>query len=324
MKLSIVTVNYKSWGHLEAAIDGMSNNFPVDWEFIIVDNESTPQDLEPFAERYPWVTFIAKHTNSGFGFGSNVGAAAASGEQLLFMNPDVIATPAEIHELIQIKARHKVSIIAPRQVSATGKVQKVFDSFPNLLNQSKTLKALLRILMPKVFLDPRAHYEELTYCDWVTGAVLLIDRDDFAAIDGWSEDYWMYSEDTDLCYKANNIGLNVAYTPDVEVIHAHGGSSRQSAEVKSMTKLEVIISKHVYTNRHTRGLERWLTHSLIILLRIPMLLIAGLLNFLTLRRIPLLRVRNGILLGLMSYYRGAINSGSWLSPRAIANQSSAN
>ena len=321
MKLSIITVNYKSWGHLEAALNGMSDNFPLDWEIIVVDNESNPQDLERFAARYPWVIFIANRTNSGFGFGCNIGVERACGKQLLFMNPDAIATPAEIQELMQIKTLHNVGIIAPRQMSSAGKGQKVFDDFPSLLNQSKTLKALLRTLMPRKFLDPRARYGELTYCDWVTGAVLLIDRDDFDAIGGWSEDYWMYVEDADLCRKAHAIGLSVAYTPEVEVIHDHGGSSRLNLDVKSMTKLEVIISKHVYTNRHSRGLARWLTHSLIVVLRMPMLLIAGLLDLLTLRRIPLLRVRSRVLSGLMVYYRGVINSGSWLSPRAVANQS---
>ena len=117
--------------------------------------------------------------------------------------------------------------------------------------------------------------------------------------------------------------MSVAYAPEVQVIHAHGGSSRLNVAVKSMTKLEVIISKHVYTQHHTRGAARWLTHALIVLLRMPMLVIAGVLDLVTLRQIPTLRVRSRMLLGLLSYYGGVVRSGSWLSPRALANQSSA-
>jgi len=307
MKLSIVTVNYKSWGHLEAALSALKDGFPEDWEIIIVDNESSPSEFDAFAARFPWATFIANPDNSGFGCGCNIGVAKASGEQLLFMNPDVIATPTEIQKLMQIKEQHDIGIVAPRQVSAAGKAQKVFDDFPSLLNQSKTLKALLRFLMPWKFRNPRADYSELTYCDWVTGSVLLIDHEDFDAIGGWSEDYWMYVEDADLC----------------EVIHAHGGSSRLNVAVKSMTKLEVIISKHVYTQHHTRGLSRWLTHALIVLLRMPMLVVAGILDLVTLRQIPTLRVRSRMLAGLLRYYSGVIRTDSWLSPRALANQSSA-
>ncbi len=323
MKLSIITVNYKSWGHLAAALSALSADFPEDWEIIIVDNESDPTEFDAFAARFPWATFIANPDNSGFGHGCNIGVAKASGEQLLFMNPDVVAGPPDIQKLMQIKAQHDLGIVAPKQVSAAGKAQKVFDDFPSLLNQSKTLKALLRLLLPSKFRDPRAEYSELTYCDWVTGSVLLIDHEDFDAIGGWSEDYWMYVEDADLCRKAHDCGLSVAYAPEVKVIHAHGGSSRLNVAVKSMTKLEVIISKHVYTQHHTRGLARWLTHTLIVLLRMPMLVIAGVLDLITLRQIPTLRVRSRMLLGLLRYYGSAIQTGSWLSPRAMANQSSA-
>ena len=106
------------------------------------------------------------------------------------------------------------------------------------------------------------------------------------------------------------------------MIHAHGGSSRINVDVKSMTKLEVIISKHVYTNRHTAGTARVLTHGLIMLLRLPALLLASMLDWITLRRIPALRVRSRMLAGLTRYYRGVIRTGSWLSPRAVANQAS--
>lgn len=323
MKLSIITVNYRSWGHLEAALTALADNFPDDWEIIVVDNESNPADFDLFAARFPWASFIANPDNSGFGHGCNIGVARASGEQLLFMNPDVIATAEHIQKLMAIKAQHNIGIVAPKQVSAAGKAQKVFDDFPSLLNQSKTLKALLRFVFPSKYLNPRAHYSALTWCDWVTGSVLLIDRADFDAVGGWSEDYWMYVEDVDLCRKAHDCGMSVAYAPEVEVIHAHGGSSRINVDVKSMTKLEVIISKHVYARNHMRGLRRWLMHTLIILLRTPLLVLAALLDLVTLGQVPALRVRSRMLTGLARYYMGVMRTGSWLSPRAMANQAPA-
>lgn len=322
MKLSIITVNYRSWGHLESALVELQKDLPDDWEVIVVDNESDPESFDAFSARFPWVKLIANPINSGFGFGCNIGVAAATGEQLLFMNPDVIASTESIQALIDIKKQHDIGIVAPQQVSSNGKPQKVFDAFPSLLNQSKTLKALLRLLLPSRFPNPRGEFREIVYCDWVTGSVLLIDRADFDAIGGWTEDYWMYVEDVDLCRKAHDKDLSVAYVPEVQVIHAHGGSSRINVAVKSMTKLEVIISKHIYTTRHTVGLERWLTHTLIILLRLPMLVVASILNLITLRQIPALTVRGRMLTGLLQYYFGVLRSGSWLSPRAMANQAS--
>lgn len=322
MKLSIITVNYRSWTHLEAALSTLQPDFPADWEMIVVDNESDSEALGNFSAHFPWVTFVAIPGNSGFAFACNLGVTKTTGEQLLFMNPDVVANQESLQQLLQVKADHDdIAIVAPKQITTGGRSQKVFDDFPRLLNQSKTLKSLLRILFPSTFPDPRADYESLVYCDWVTGSVLLIDRSDFDAIGGWSEDYWMYAEDADLCRKAHDNGMRVAYTPEVEVVHAHGGSSRLNVDVKSMTKLEVIISKHVYTQRHIRGAERWLTHLLIMLLRLPVLLLAAILDVFTLWRVPALRVRSKMLSGLVPYYLGVLRSGSWLSPRAIANQS---
>ncbi len=320
MKLSIITVNYRSWGHLESALLELQEDFPDDWEIIVVDNESEAEPFDGFSARFPWVTFIANARNSGFGAGCNIGVEAATGRQLLFMNPDVIASTRSIRALVDIKAQHNIGIVAPKQLSSSGRVQKVFDDFPSLLNQSKTLKSLLRILMPSRFPDPRADYNDLKYCDWVTGSVVLIDRADFDAIGGWSEDYWMYGEDADLSRRAHDEGLTVAYAPQVEVVHAHGGSSRINVAVKSMTKLEVIISKHVYAHRHTTGLERLLSHTLIIVLRLPMLLLASIADWITIRQFPGLRVRSGMLAGLSKYYIGVLRNRSWLSPRAIANQ----
>lgn len=318
MKLSIISVNYRSWGHLESALDALAADFPADWELIVVDNESDPDDFEPFTARYPWVSFVANPENSGFGAGCIMGVERATGEQLLFMNPDVIATQESIRRLIEIKAQSGAAIIAPKQVGTEGRLQKVFDEFPNFLNQSKTLKAVLRILMQKRTPDPRADHRELVWCDWVTGSVLLIDRADYDSIGGWSKDYWMYVEDADLCKKAHDRGMRVAYTPDVEVVHAHGGSSRINVDVKAMTKVEVIISKHVYTSRHERGFRCWLMHNLIFNLRVPALVVGALLDLLTFGKIPPLNVRSRMLVQLMRYYAGALQRQTWVSPRALA------
>ena len=325
MKLSIIVVNYRSWGHLQTALDALQPDFPADWEIIVVDNESQAEPLHEFQARFPWVTFIAHALNSGFGFGCNLGASRASGEALLFMNPDVIASCDDIGSLMREKAAHPdVALISPQQLDLSGRPQKVFDDFPGLLNQSKILKALLRILLPSRFMDPHVNYDALTYCDWITGSCLLVSRENFDAIGGWSEDYWMYVEDTDLCRRAHDLGLRIAYAPDVQVVHAHGGSSRINIEVKAMTKLEVIISKHVYAHKHFGGVRRRMMHILIAVLRLPLLVIAALLDLLTLQQVPALRVRGKMLVGLLGYYAGVLRTGTWLSPRAIANQKARN
>jgi GT2 family glycosyltransferase len=69
MKLSIIIVNYRSWGYLQKALETLQPGFPPDWEIIVVDNESLAEPFHQFQQKYPWVTFVANARNSGFGFG---------------------------------------------------------------------------------------------------------------------------------------------------------------------------------------------------------------------------------------------------------------
>lgn len=321
MKLSIIIVNYRSWGHLQKALDTLQPGFPMDWEIIVVDNESEPEIFDQYRHKYPWVKFIASQRNIGFGCACNLGAKLAGGENLLFMNPDVVANSKNIRSLMRLKEQHpNVALIAPKQVNEFGRPQKVYDEFPDLHNQSKILRAILRLVWSSKFGIPASGDATLTYCDWLTGSFLLVSRKDFGAMGGWSEDYWMYAEDADLCRRAQDLGMRVAYAPNIQVVHAHGGSSRINVDVKAMTKLEVIISKHVYAQNHFRGARRSMMHFMIGFLRLPMLVITSALDLLTLRLVPALRVRSKILVGLLKYYGGVRKTGTWLSPRAIANQ----
>jgi GT2 family glycosyltransferase len=323
VKLSIIIVNYRAWDHIARALEQLQDDIPPDWEIIIVDNESEPESFRDFAGRFPWVKMIANPVNSGFGHGCVIGVKQTSGSQLLFMNPDVQASVEQLRALMTEKRDHPdVALLAPGQIDLNGRPQKVFDEFPDVLNQSKSLKYLRNAILPGRKPDPRGDYSDLLYCDWVTGSVLLIDRAHYDAIGGWSSDYWMYVEDADLCKKAHDAGLRVAYTPTVQVIHAHGGSSRINVDVKTMTKLEVIISKHVYVDKHLGGLQRRLAHVMISGLRLPGLLLATVVDVLTFRRIPVLRVRARMLTGLLRYHRGVSKNGTWLSPRALQNQDS--
>jgi hypothetical protein len=320
--LSIIIVNYRSWGHLQTALDALLPGFPFDeWEIIVVDNESDPELFDEFKSRFPEISFIANPINSGYAFGTNLGAAQATGEQLIFMNPDVVVDCGDIVALMAEKKRlGGVALLTPRQVDSEGKTQKLFDVFPDLFNHFSIVKGLLRLLKPEKYPDPRANIKTVIYPDWVGGAFLLISRKDFDTIDGWSEDYWLYAEDTDLCRRARDKGLRAACTPAVTIVHTHGGSSRHSESVTALSKLEVVISKNVFAQKHSKGLRRFLNHFFIALLNLPELSLAALLNIVTLRSVRALRVRGHVFSELAPYYLNALKTGVWLSPWAIANK----
>jgi GT2 family glycosyltransferase len=321
--LSIIIVNYRSWGHLQTAFDALLLEFPFgEWEIIVVDNESDPELFDEFRSKFPEVKFSANPVNSGYGFGANLGAASATGRHLLFMNPDVIVTVDDLVALIDEKHRlGDVAMLTPRQVDSKGRTQKLYDVFPDGLNHFRSFKSLMRLLRPDRYPDPRADIQSVIYPDWVGCSILLISRQDFDTIGGWSDDYWLYAEDTDFCRRAQDKNLGVACTPAVTVIHTHGGSSRHSEDVTALSKLEGIISKNVFAQRHSKGLRRFFNHLIIAWLNLPALSLAAALNILTFKSIRALRLRGYIFSELAPYYVNALKTDVWLSPRALANKS---
>ena len=322
MDLSIIIVNYRSWGHLQTAFDALLPEFPFgEWQIIVVDNESGYELFNEFQSRFDKITFVAHPINSGFAFGANLGAAEATGEHLIFMNPDVIVDRSDVMALMGEKRRlGDVALLTPRQVDSKGRTQKLYDAFPDLLNHFRSVKGLLRLLRPEKYPNPRADIKTVIYPDWVGGSFLLISRNDFDAIGGWSEDYWLYSEDTDLCRRARDLGLSAACTPAVTIVHTHGGSSRHSESVTALSKLEVVISKNVFAVRHSKGLHRFLNLLIIALLNLPVLSLAAFLNIVTMRTVGALRLRGYIFAKLAPYYLNALRTGIWMSPRALANK----
>ena len=321
MSTSIVIVNYRSWGHLGRCLQSLlepGGELPPGIEVLVVDNDSADGRLEAFAAEHPFARFLSNSGNHGFAHGCNLGAREARGESLLFLNPDVIASPAALAGLLAVKRRHpELAILSARQVDQHGRPQKAFDRFPGPWTSFSLVRAILRIVRPREFPDPRADHTELVECDWVSGSLLLIDAEQLAELGGWCDEYWMYSEDTDLCRSARDRGFRVAFTPEVEFVHLHGGASRQNPETTALTKSEVVKSKHVYVERHFAGTTRVTFHAVVALRRLVGLLPFALLDLLTLRRIPSIRARSRMLGILLRYHLQAIRGGCWISERSV-------
>ena len=321
MQLSIIIVNYKSWQHLTTLLTELKDASSLnskDWEIIVVDNASNDGRMAEFEASYANVQFIENSGNNGFAHANNVGAQNAKGEYLLFMNPDVIAAPTEVAKLLDEKISHpEIGILSAQQLDKKGRLQKSFDRFPDLLTYFRTVRNIMRYIAPKKNPNPRKRRNSIIDCDWISGSLLLLSRNNFELINGWNEDYWMYAEDMDLCKKAANFGLRRAVTPIAEFVHFHGGASRSSPEVTLITKSEVMKSAHVYVQNHFTGSHGLINHCILVLRDLSPLLIAGLLNIITFGQITKLQTRYKLLQELIKYYRLVAKNGSWLSERSV-------
>ena len=312
--ISIVIVNYKSWKHLRNCLQSLQfDTEAFDMEVVVVDNQSNDGELSTFQQDFPQVQFIENTGNNGFANGCNLGAKHASGDNILFLNPDTLANKEAIEAMWNFaKKNHTVGVVSCLQAKTKGGYEKRDRSFPNLL----TLFGFTRAIS-KLFNKPKKESEnKVLFTDWVSGSVVFISKEWLGQIEGWNEDYWMYYEDMDLCKRVQISNGKVALLESVEIVHDHGGSSRINMKTASLTKTEVQISKHVYIRNHFQGIEKFLALFILVIYNLISKLILGILGIL-LFFIPKMRLNVYLLSKLIRYYFSSLMRGSWLSPNSM-------
>jgi GT2 family glycosyltransferase len=314
MDLSVIIVSYKGWERLTRCLEALDSfsGKRFSMEVIVVDNHSIDEDISGIEERFRRFRFLHNRINGGFANGCNIGAENCAGDVLLFLNPDTVASEAEIEKLLNAaRSNPAYYILSCRQVREDGKESKATGSFPALWNLSGFLKL---IIFWKNNIDSCS--DRIKFPDWVSGSVMMIRKEIFKRLKGFDEDFWMYSEDIDLCRRAKNLGGEIAYCSDIVVEHNHGGSSRISLNTTSVTKCEVLISRHVYVQKHKADLERSFIQTFMVINNLLTGIITGLVGVI-LFFIPDLLVRFIVLLKLISYYTGSLIRHSWISPRSV-------
>ena len=306
--LAIVIVNFRCWDDLDACLESLAG---LDAEIVVVDNASDDGRLDEYVRRYPQVRFIGSGGNHGYAYGCNCGAAATSAPELLFLNPDARDPGGAIEQALALKAGQPRTLLALRQIDETGEPQRVFDAFPSLLTLFGPIRWVLRRLLPERYPQPRRRFEHWMEVDWVSGSALFIDRAALEELGGWCEDYWMYSEDVDLCRRARNRGMRVVFSTAATIVHRRGSASHRSLEVRGITRAETVISRHLYAHRHLGPVHAAVYHAALVLTRLLPAFVFGLLP------VAAFQPRRDMARHLLDYYRRAWSRGDWRSPRAV-------
>jgi GT2 family glycosyltransferase len=239
MDLSIIIVNYNGLGFLHKCIDSIIKYLhppyieaALKFEIIIVDNASTDGSAVFIKENFlkskgDFVKLIESGENSGFSKGSNLGAGAALGDFLLFLNPDTEFVQGGFDGIIafykQKSDTGKVGAIGARIVNDDGSIQLSCRSFPTLSRQFYESWFLSKVFAKsKVFGSYFMSYwdhEETRKVDWLSGAFLFLKKETFFSACSFSEKYFMYSEDTDICLKLAKAGFSNYYFKSYTVKH---------------------------------------------------------------------------------------------------------
>lgn len=218
-------------------------------EVIVVDNGSVDGSVEAVQDAFPSVRLLANKTNAGFVRGNNQGFAMAKGRYVLMLNSDAFPRAGAIEQLLAFGDAHaSVGIVGARLVFPDNSPQNSWADFPTLLSDM-TGRNLQRHTRPL----PSSGWNALQV-DWVNGAAMLCRKSMLDALGGLDEKIFMYSEETDLCYRAHKAGWQVVHLTDAVVVHL-GGASSSSHDIR---KLKLLYGGKLYFSRKHYGRLRTL------------------------------------------------------------------
>ncbi len=233
LRLSIVIVNWNTREMLMGALKSIYNAPPpFPFEAIVVDNASSDGSAEAVPAEFPQARLIANQENAGYARGNNQGIEASNGQCILLLNPDVIIPPGGLERAAGIlEARPDTAALGVRLVNPDGTPQRSVRGFPTPLSVLWEATGLSR-LWPNSRLFGAYRMTWFTYdreaeVDQPMGTFLLISRralDDVGLLD---ERFPIFFNEVDWCYRARQRGWKILFTPEVEVVHYGGGSTKQ-------------------------------------------------------------------------------------------------
>lgn len=230
-EVSVIIVNWRSTDYLRNCLASLyATSGSLDLEVIVIDSASFDGCDRMLEQHYPQVRFIQSHENLGFACANNLAFQSSHGRHVLFLNPDteVIAGAVQLM-LASIQQVPTPGVIGCRLLNSDGSIQtSCIQAFPTIINQLLDSEPLRhRFPRSRLWGTTALLEESFRPCtvEAISGACMMLRRDTFARLGEFSTDYFMYSEDIDLCRKACDAGLNNYYVSEAVVVHHGGGSS---------------------------------------------------------------------------------------------------
>ena len=253
--LSIIIVNYNVRDFLHHALVSLQK--AMRWmkgEVIVVDNASDDGSVEMVRRRFPRVHLIASKINLGFAKANNLGLKRARGKFLLLINPDTLVQEDTLRVMLRFfEENHDVGLAGCKILNPDGTFQLACRrSFPRPW-AAFTKMVGLSALFPNsrlfgrynlTYLSPDETYE----IDAVSGSFMMVRREAFDQVGGLDEDFFMYGEDLDWCYRIQRAGWKNYYVHTTQIIHYKGESTKRSSlnEIRTFYQaMHLFVQKHL-------------------------------------------------------------------------------
>lgn len=254
MQLSIIIINYNTRDLLRACLKSVfQQTREIEFEVIVVDNASLDGSREMLEQEFTHVKKIFNTENRGFAAANNQAIKQAKGIYILLLNSDTEVLDGAIQKTAAFMQQHpEASIVGCKLLNADRTIQPSCRSFPsvwNLFSESFFFyKLFARTRLFGKYYMSFFDYASTREVDVVMGAFMLIRREVFDAIGHFDEDYFMYAEETDFCYRASKLGYKTYFFSEAAIMHIGGGSTRDSQKSFDLLHSSLLLFLHKHFN----------------------------------------------------------------------------
>ncbi|MGB8650524.1 MAG: glycosyltransferase [Mycobacteriales bacterium] len=228
--MTAVVVTHQSAGVLPGCLQALAAEARRvgELELVVVDNDSCDGTEALVGAAWPGALFLQTGRNAGYAAAINQGVAKRRGQgPVLVLNPDTRLQPGCLENLHRTLARPGVGIAVPQLQDQAGRLLTSLRREPTVLRALGSALLGARAdrfpLLSEVVVGDRDYARPCT-ADWATGAALLISADCLGAVGPWDESFFLYSEETDFCLRARDLGYALRYDPSAVALHLGGAS----------------------------------------------------------------------------------------------------
>ena len=241
--VAAVVVTYDALPWVERCLDSLAGV-----ETVVVDNGSRDGTVAFVRERFSAVRVIESE-NRGLAAGWNVGIAATESRWVLLLNADAwLAQDAADRLVAFADARTRAAVVGPRLRNPDGTLQGSVRGFPTLWRLA-TEYFFLRKLAPRssvlnAFYGGGFDHDEVRDVEVLMGACMLVRREAIAEVGPCDEDYFLFSEETDWCYRFRQAGWEVVFFPGAECTHVRGAAHGGRLYLENLRGHLLFLTKH--------------------------------------------------------------------------------
>jgi len=251
MSISIIIVNYNTTSYINRLVSSIRKFIDdTEYEIIIVDNNSVERDIEEYAVNNPDIKLVQLDQNYGFGYANNRGMENARYEYFLLLNPDTYLSDDSIKLLFKAFEKNlDWGIAAPAIKFPNGKIQESALKFPNIRYEIYSLLGILARVIKYSKRLRRIIFGNKEYeTDFLFGSCLLIRKELNDILGGFDEDYFLFTEETDYCYRTKQeTEYKIVYYPKACIHHESGAITKKNPAKREYFSYN---SKLIFINKH--------------------------------------------------------------------------